>query len=254
MNNTTKSLILGCGILAAAPAYAGIETEVHAGYHSTYEFRGVDFGDDLFEAGIDFNKELMEGLTLNGGLWYGDTDGIDGISGSDFDELDLYIGVTQTMGIFDVNVGYTHYSFPGSNDFLDSDDNTDEFHIGFSTELSCGMGLSLTYYRDVNEIEAGYIEAVATKSYQINDCTGLDLAVGAAYSDGYNLDADTGSELNGFNHYFVSVAAPYDTGKGFVITPYIKYVGADNDLLNDLSSSDGNDDLFLGGVTVSYAF
>ena len=44
MNNITKSLIAGCSLVAATSASAEIETSIHAGYHSNYEFRGVDLG------------------------------------------------------------------------------------------------------------------------------------------------------------------------------------------------------------------
>ncbi len=245
MKNTIKSIMIGGSLLAATPAFAGIETEIHAGYHSIYEFRGVDFGDDLFEAGIDFSYELSEGLSLSGGAWYTDTDGNSGVAA--FDELDLYIGLTKTLGKVDVSVGYTYYSFPGA-----SAGNTDEVYLGVSTELENGIGLSLTYFEDIDVIDGGYLEFEATKSFELSACVSLDLAVGAAWSFDYNADVD-GTALDGFNHYFVSVSTPWAIRDNVTLTPYIKFVGASSDLLNDLESGT-SDDLFLGGVTLSYSF
>jgi hypothetical protein len=241
MNNTIKSLMIGGSLLAATPAFAGIETEIHAGYHSIYEFRGVDLGDDLLEAGIDLSYELTEGLTLTGGAWYADTDG------GDFDELDLYIGLTKTLGRFDLSVGYISYIFPGDTKY-----NTDEVYVGLATKLECGLGLSLTYYHDTNEIDGGYLESKVTKSYELSPCVSLDLAVGSAWSFGYNRDVD-GGDLNDFNHYYAKVATPWTIRENMTLTPYIKYVGAGSDLDNEFGKTD-SDDLFLGGVTLSYSF
>lgn len=228
-------------MLAAAPAYAELETEIHAGYHTIYEFRGVDFGDDLYEAGIDLSYDLGGGFSLSGGAWYADTDG------GDFDELDLYIGLTKTLGPVDLSVGYTYYAFPGA-----SGSNTDEVYLGVATEFEYGIGLSLTYYEDIDVIDGGYLELEATKSFELSACVSLDLAVGAAWSFDYNVDVDGGA-LDGFNHFYISVATPWEILENMTLTPYIKFVGAGSDLDNDFDAT-ASDDLFYGGITLSYAF
>ncbi len=234
--------MIGGSLLAvAATTQAEVEVEIHAGYHSIYEFRGVDFGDNLFEGGLDLSYELAEGLSLSGGAWYADTDG------GDIDELNLYIGLTKTLGKVDVSVGYTSYIFPGASQV-----NTDEVYFGLSTELECGTGLSLTYYHDTNEVDGGYLEGEISKSFELCKSVSLDLAVGAAWSFGYNGDVDGGS-LDGFNHYYVSVSAPWAICENMTLTPYFKFVGADNDLNNDFSKV-ASDDLFIGGITLSYSF
>ena len=244
MNNITKSLIAGCSLVAATSASAEIETSIHAGYHSNYEFRGVDLGDSLFTAGIDASKDLGGGFTANAGIWYGET--FDNGS-NDFEEVDYYVGLTKSFGNFDLSIGYTWYDFPGA-----SAGDTSEWYVGASTEIGYGIGLSLTYFRDVDLFDAAYIELAATKSYKLNACTGLDLGVGVAYSDGYNGDT-SGGDLDGLNHYYISAALPWEAGSGITVTPYIKYVLADADLVSDLES--GNDDnTLLGGVSVSYSF
>ena len=239
--------MIGGSILAAAPAYAELETEIHAGYHSIYEFRGVDFGDDLFEGGIDLSYELADGLSLSGGAWYADTDGNAGNAA--FDELDLYIGLTKTLGPVDVSVGYTSYIFPGAQN-----GNTDEVYVGVATELDNGLGLGLTYFHDTNAFDAGCLEGEATKSYELSACVSLDLAVGAAWSFGYNNEtaAAGGGSLNGFNHYYISVATPWEIRENMTLTPYIKFVGADIDFGNDENGN--SDDLFYAGITLSYSF
>ena len=247
MKTTIKSLLIGGSLLTATSAFAEIEAELYTGYHSIYEFRGVDFGDDLVDIGLDLNYELADGLSLNGGLWYASWDE----AGGEGDELDLYIGLTKTLGDFDVSVGYTKYIFPGASDI-----NTEEVFIGISTELACGLGLALTYYEDVDAIDGGYLEFEAGKSIELTECASLDLAAGAAWSYDYNSEtvaAGDGS-LSGFNHFYLSAALPITLKEDVTLTPYLKFVGADDDLANSSDASDGNDDLFYGGVSLAIAF
>ncbi len=247
MKTTIKSLIIGGSLLTTTTAFAEIEAEIYTGYHSIYEFRGVDFGDDLVDVGVDLNYELADGLSLNGGLWYASWDE----AGGEGDELDLYVGLTKTLGDYDLSVGYTKYMFPGASDI-----NTEEVSVGISTELACGLGLALTYFEDIDAIDGGYLEFEAAKSVSLTDSLSVDLSAGAAWSYDYNSEtvaAGDGS-LSGFNHFFVTAALPIALKEDVTLTPYIKYVGADDDLANSSDASDGNDDLFYGGVSLSIAF
>lgn len=248
MKHAIKSILIGGTMLAAATsAQAELETEIYTGFHSAYEFRGVEFGDDgLFDAGIDLTYDLGSGFSLNGGVWFADSYGSTA-SGGDFEEVDYYISLTKTIGKVDVSLGYTYYDFPGN-----SGGDTNEIFVGLATEFENGIGLSATFYSDYDTIDGDYLEVVATKSWELCACVSLDLAVGAAWSFDYNVDVD-GSSLDGFNHYYISLAAPWAISEKFTLTPYIKFVGADNDLLNDLSDGD-SEDLFLGGISLSYSF
>jgi hypothetical protein len=253
MNTKIKSLILGGAMLSAASAFAGVATEVapvpvvespfsfelHTGYHSIYEFRGVDLGDNLWEAGVDGSYAISDTLSLSGGLWYGDN--------IDFDELDLYVGLTKTVASFDLSVGYTYYAFPGNSE-VDSQ----EFYVGASTEVAYGIGLGLTYFYDFDLIEAGYLEFEATKSFALCETVGLDLTAGAAWSFGYNNDVD-GSSLDGYSHWFASAALPWELREGVTLAPYVKFVGASSDLDNEFGDI-GNKDLVIGGAVLTVTF
>ena len=247
MKTTIKSLLIGGSLLTATSAFAEIEAEIYTGYHSIYEFRGVDFGDDLVDTGVDLSYELADGLSLSGGAWYASWDE----AGGEGDELDLYIGLTKTLGAVDVSVGYTHYFFPGASDI-----NTEEVYLGLATELECGLSLALTYYEDIDAIDGGYLEFEAAKGFELTESVSLDLVAGAAWSYDYNSEtvaAGDGS-LSGFNHFYISAALPIALKEDVTLTPYIKFVAADDDLANTSDASDGNDDLFYGGVSLSVAF
>lgn len=244
-------MILGGGLLAASPAFAGVATdiapvtesrfefEIHTGYHSVYEFRGVDLGDDLWEAGIDGSYAISDTLSLSGGLWYADN--------VDFDELDLYVGLTKSFESFELSAGYTYYLYPG-----DSDADTQEFYVGASTEVAYGVGLGLTYFYDFDAFDGGYLEFEATKSFALCDSFSLDFSAGAAWSFGYNNDVD-GSELDDFNHWFVGLSAPWTVREGVTLAPYIKFVGAGSNLDNEYDQVD-SEDLLLGGAVLTITF
>ncbi|MGB2401868.1 MAG: TorF family putative porin [Akkermansiaceae bacterium] len=246
MKTTIKSLLIGGSLLTATSAFAEIETEFYTGYHSIYEFRGVDLGDDLVDVGLDLNYELAEGLSLNGGAWYASWD-----AGGADDELDLYIGLTKTLGAVDLSVGYTYYMFPG-----DSDANTEEVFLGVSTELDCGLGLALTYYEDIDQISGGYMEFEAAKSFELSESIVVDVAAGAAWCDDYGLNLDVdGSNMDGFNHWYISASLPIEIKEDVSLTPYIKYVDASSDLDSSLVDAGAeSDDHFYAGVSLSVAF
>ncbi len=249
MNNTIKSIMIGGSLLAvAAPAYAEIETSAHVGYNSIYEFRGVDLGDNMIESGVELSTELGGGFSLTAGAWYADVR-----SAPQGNELDLYLAVSKSFGKIDASVGYTYYMYP------DSDlPETHEVFFGLSTELPCGTTIGLTYYSDFDEIDGDYLEFTADHSFKLCFCEGgttLDLSAGAAWSFDYNATTDltvADGHLSGFNHWFVKAAIPFEVSSGVTVTPYVKYVDADADLI--ASPSGQSKDYVIGGVSVSYSF
>jgi hypothetical protein len=84
----------------------------------------------------------------------------------------------------------------------------------------------------------------------------VDVAAGVAWCDDYELNTEVdGSNMDGFNHWYISASVPFEIKEDVSLTPYIKYVGTASELDTDFVSDDeGNDDLFYGGVTLSIAF
>ncbi len=252
MKQAIKSILVGGTMLAAtSAAHAELEAELYTGFHSIYEFRGVELGDDgLIDVGIDLNYDLGSGINLNAGVWYGDSEGS---NGGDFEEIDYYIGLSKSFGAIDLSVGYTYYDFAGSGSY------SDEYFIGLATEFKNGIGVSLNFYDDFNGRSGGrdttegeYLELEGTKSWELSPCVNLDVAVGAAWSFSYNSDVNGGGR-DGFNHYYISVATPWSISEKFTLTPYLKFVGADSDLASDFRTG-RSEDLFYGGVSLSYSF
>ena len=253
MKHAIKSILAGGTLLAAASAaQAELEVEVTAGYHSIYEFRGNDLGDDLFSGSIDLSYDLGKGYTLSGGIWYGDVnDGTAAGGLGNFEEVDYYISLSKSFGPVDLSIGYTYYNFPDA-----SGTDSREWFVSASTELVYGVGLSVTFYDDYDSstsdaVEGEYLEVVFNKSFEICACASLDLAAGAAFSWNYNNDVD-GTGLDGFSHYYVSAAVPYAVTEKFTVTPYIKFVGVSDNFAN--SANGDSEDILLGGVSLSYSF
>jgi hypothetical protein len=86
---------------------------VHVGYSSLYEFRFVDLGSDLIEAGIDLSYDLNENFGLSAGAWYGSVNDSQTF-GNSFNELDLYAAATTSLGPVSLELGYIfYYTFNG---------------------------------------------------------------------------------------------------------------------------------------------
>jgi len=262
MNTKIKSIILGGTMLSAASAFAGVSTEIapvvapvsgveyeaFVGWHSIYEFRGADYGDNMFDAGFGLSNEFSNGYSLSGGVWYADTRG--GSNQDGFNELDLFAAVGKSWGQFDLSLGYTYYTFPNS-----TSSDTSEFSFGVATETYYGIGLGLTYFQDVDALNAGYLEFEASKSFALMDKVGLDLSAGVAWS--FNFSPETvaagGGGLDGYNHFFVKAALPWNFYGDFTVTPYAKYVGVSNDFGSEINTGESENN-FFGGVSLSYSF
>jgi len=259
--------MIGGSILAAAPLFAGVDTEiasasvlmqpevksgaefeVYGGYHTIYEFRGAHLGDDMLDAGLNISGDIGYGLTLSGGLWYAYVLG-DSYADS-FNELDLFVGLSKNFGKVDVSAGFTYYSFPNHGA-----EETSEFNVGISTEFCYGIGLGLTYFYDFELIEGGYLELETTKSFEVAEQLNIDLSAGASWSFGYNPERPPGGDgrLDGFNHWFVKAAAPWNFYGDFSLTPYVKYINVSSDFETEIDNG-ASKDHFYGGISLSYTF
>ncbi len=254
MKHAIKSILAGGTLLAAAStAQAELQVEATAGYHSIYEFRGNDFGDNLTSGSVDLSYDLGQGYTLSGGIWYGDIN--DG-AGTSFEEVDYYVGLSKSFGPVDLSIGYTYYAFPDS-----TGTDSQEWYVSAATELAYGIGFSATFYDDFDQssqdtVEGEYLEFTFSKSFELCACASLDLEAGIALSFNYQNDVD-GTGLDGYSHHYLSAAIPYALSDKFTVTPYIKYVGVSDNFANNANSSrpgGASEDLLLGGVSLSYSF
>lgn len=244
----------------AEPTRDFFEGEVHVGYANMYEFRFVDLGQDLVEAGADVAFDLGGGWSINAGAWYASTnddkyswnagpytvtDDNDVIIErgdvycetwqDSFNELDLYAGIGAEFGIFNFEVGYIYYFYP---DIDDAD--TSEVYASVGVELPWEIGLSTTAYYDIDEFNGLYVDCKVTKSFKFTDCLGLDLAAGVGYGDGHGAQRDNPwnprSTRDGYQGWYISAALPWEIVENVTLTPYVRYTDAASDLVTDIST------------------
>jgi uncharacterized protein (TIGR02001 family) len=240
MRNYNKTI----GALAAVTAFtagvaqAEIEGDVYAGYSTDYIFRGVNLAEDLAEAGVNLSTTcpLTQG-TISLGLWYGSGNDQNGT----FDnQMNTSIGLTKEVGNFDLSIGYINYDHNGAVQI-----DTQEIYVGASTEVFAGVNFGLTAFFDVDANDSLYVEAAASKSFEVNSTVNLNLSAGVGFYDGDDNISD------GFNHWFLGASLPWAARENLTVTPFVKYVQTDSDY-NAGISTDGDE--VIGGVRLSVGF
>jgi hypothetical protein len=234
-----------------AELVAGMEGEIHVGYTNMYEFRFVDLGNDLIESGVDVAYDAgMFGLSA--GAWYGvwDAPGAAGATaGTNWDELDLYAGISYDISDISLELGHITYYFPDLPGAT-----THEVYLSASYDLPYGIGLSSTYYYDWERASGWYWDTGLSYSYEINECLAADFGAGVAFADGQGLQASTsgGSTHDGFQGWYLSAALPWEFREGVTLTPYAKFTDGDSDLAT--GGTTGGQEFFIAGVSLAVGF
>ncbi len=263
MRNYSKTVgaLAAASTLVAGYASAEIEGEVHVGYHNMYEFRFVDFGNDLIESGVDVAADFGA-FGLSAGAWYASFDSVNAAGGTMFganaDELDLYAAASYSVGDLTLELGYIYYYFPDISTAAGFS-NTQEIYLGASYELPFGLSFGSTWYYDFDELNGWYWDNSIGYSIEFNECLSLDLGAGFAFADGHGgqgsskLGVTPGSTADGFQGWYLSAALPWEFREGVTLTPYVKYTDGDGGLVTDLYGTGGQEYL-VGGVTLAVGF
>ena len=242
----TTAGILGCAVLialspanageVAAPKGGGFDTqepfslgaEVSVGYDSSYIFRGVDFGDNLVWGDVNIGVPLSDGVDLTLGAWYAS------LADDDYDELNVYGGVSFDLGAFTLGAGLTWYYFPsGGGDVIEP---------GASIGTSVGpVDLSLGYYFD-ESVDGHYLELAAESTIELTDTLALVPGISISYGDDYY-------GVSGFNNVGLSLALPIALTDTATLTPYIA-----GSIAIDALEDNGEDDHVYGGISLSVSF
>ena len=239
--------------LVAGYASAEIEGEVHVGYSNMYEFRFVDLGSDLIEAGADVSYDAGF-VGLSAGAWYGSVNDSQTV-GNSFNELDLYAAVSKELGPVSLELGYIYYYFTDTPGTLD----TQEVYLSASYEIAWGIAASATYYYDFDSNNGWYLQPELSKTFEFNDCLDLIVSAGVGVSDGHGWQArsarlNPGSTADGFQGWFVKAELPWEFREGVTLAPYLKYTDADSKLAADINNLQGGQEHLIGGVKLSVGF
>ena len=176
-----------------------IGAEVSVGYDTDYMFRGVNLGQDLLWSDVNVSTSLSDGLDLGVGAWYANV-----ADDAGNDELDIYAGLSTSMGDMSVDLGATYYYYPDPT----AGEGTLEFGIGLGTSAG-PIDLSLGLYYDI-DLEAAYYEVGAATSFDLTDTMAVD--VGGAIG---NADGDTLTALT------FTIGVPITLSDSASLSPYV---------------------------------
>ncbi len=210
---------------------SGLEFEIHAGYSTDYIFRGLDFGQDLIETGVDVAWE-WNGLGLSAGAWYATFEN----TNTDFQELDLYGEVSKDFGFANLAVGYIWYNNMTAGGRVDD---AQEVYFSIGREFF-GFDVSLTHFWDIETDNDGYAELALGKGFELSPC--LTLNTGGVL--GYQW------EQSDFAHATAKVSLDWAFTETATLSPYIAHSWA----LSEEGLYGGSENNFFGGAILSVSF
>jgi hypothetical protein len=247
-HNKTKTIgaFMAVVALTSGAAMAEIEGDVYAGYSTQYNFRGVNNGDDLAEAGVNLSTKCpLTGGTITASVWYGSVNADDRL----FDnQMISTLGINKEFGGVDVGFGFIRYDFDNSGGSFFSD--TSEIYLSAATDLYAGVRGKVAFYYDVEVRDGWYMEGTLSKSFEINETVDLTVTGGLSVYQSYAAFSD------GMNQLFITVALPWAIKDNVTLTPYLKYSNVDSDQFSGVNGGnlDFGDNEFFGGVRLNVSF
>ena len=200
------------GTIAAAPAMAEGEWSGNVTLTSDYVFRGFSQTDGAptVQGGFDYEEDQFYA-----GVWASGVDFSDGTS----TEIDLYGGVSPTVGAFDLDFGAIYYLYPDAPD--EPNQNFFEFYAGAATTLgeTVEVGGSVAFSPDYYLETGQSLYTNITAAVPLGDIATLDAGVGYLYftDDDDCMDCD-------YTDFTVGVST---SQKGFDFD--LRYIGSDGD-------------------------
>jgi uncharacterized protein (TIGR02001 family) len=258
--NMKRKMMNWCIALAAAAILTG-QTIVHAeeaekptasvdvGVFSQYIWRGFELSKDsvVIQPSVTLG---YKGVSLN--VWGNlDTDN-EAYDGSKYNETDVTLSYSKSVGITTLTGGYIYYALDGINDSQE---------IFASVGLNTFLSPTITVYREIAHSPAWYVNVGVSHSMNLTEKISLNLAASAGYY--YSDDSDfaevdnPGSKYRELHNGLVSAGLTIPVGDYFSVKPMIAYSFPLSSNAEDYikATSLSNDSSFLyGGVTLSMAF
>lgn len=270
---------------AAPPAVEAPTGDVSVSVLSQYIWRGYE----LSRNSIVIQPSATvgwKGFSIN--LW-GNIDTSPYYGGSDgkryhgtWNETDLTLSYTKTLGLVNLGVGYIYYSLAALNsDGLDRADAQEVFaSIGLNTLLSP----TLTVYKEIDHYRNWYFLLGISHVFELNKMVSLKLAASASYllstyadatlfnaGAGYGgypkFDGDslaTDDKFSNFHDGVVTASLPVKATDKITVTPTLSYVfPLSNEarlemkgqgLKGTATPSERDSSYLYGGVTLSFSF
>lgn len=214
-------------------AHDKLEGHAHLGWESRYFTEGRDAlgGGSLFAGSFELGWKH-----LAGGIWYGNS------PDQRYDELQLSLALTQSVGDFEFYGGYTHLRFP----FDDSHDNELGAGVAWSG-LPLEIELSADIYHSF-DADGYFAEIAAGREFVITDQLSLHVSTPFGINQGYVADGHDGA-----NNMAIRLGLEYALSDAVSVTAHGTYSWA----LGRESAYEGDEqliDFFHGGVGLQWEF
>ena len=189
---------------------------------------------------------------------------------SAWNETDLTLSYSKTLGLFTVGGGYAYYSLGSLNkDAVDRHDSQELFAtVGLNTLLSP----ALTIYKEIDHYRNWYFLLGVSHVFELHKMVSLKLAASASYL--LSTDADSYPKFDGnalpttdkfsnFHDGTMSASLPVKVTDRVTITPTLSYIfplsgDAKDEMkgygLKGTVPSERDSSYLVGGITASFSF
>jgi hypothetical protein len=224
---------------------------VDLGLFSQYIWRGYELSKNslVIQPSVTLG---YKGVSLN--VW-GNLDTNNYVANqSQFNETDITLSYTKTLGMFNLTGGYIYYGLESA---------TDSQEVFAAVGLNTLLKPTITIYREVGSTPAWYVNVGVSHSLEIVNKITFDMAASAGY---YYSDDSSFHEANNINSKYrelhnglVSAGFTIPVGEYFSVKPMLAYSfplsSKAKDYLEQANQVYSRDASFLyGGVTLSMAF
>ena len=210
------------------------ENEITLGYDSHYVFRGELIQKNVGWTQWSLDVPLSDSFNLNVNPWYyHDLD-------SDFNELDINVTLSASLGTYEVAAAYSGYYYPrgglGNGEGVGDEQ---EFALSVAHDIFSLKATALAAYNVGRD--GYYFELLVAQPYEINDTFSLELGVAVGFDAGYFASG------MGFNHVQAMLSFPIKLSKSMELRPYIagNFPGGHLDY---------EDTRLFGGVQLGFSF
>lgn len=224
---------------------------VDMGFFSQYIWRGFELSKNslVIQPSVTVG---YKGVNLN--VW-GNLDTNNYVADqSQFNETDVTLSYTKTLGMFNLSGGYIYYGLESV---------TDSQELYASVGLNTILKPTITIYREVGSTPAWYVNVGVSHSLEVVNKITFDMAASAGY---YYSDDDSFHEANNVNSKYrelhnglISAGFTIPFLEYFSVKPMLAYSfplsSKAKDYLEEANQAYSRDASFLyGGVTLSMAF
>jgi hypothetical protein len=188
-----------------------------------------------------------------------------------WNETDLTLSYTKTLGLFNVGGGYIYYSLASLN--KDAADRNDSQELFATVSLNTLLSPTLTVYKEIDHYRNWYFQLGISHAFEFNKTVSLKLAASAGYLLSTDADtypkfdsnaAATSDKFSNFHDGTVSASLPVKATDRITITPTLSYIfpltGDAKDEMKGLGlkgtalPSERDSSFFVGGILASFSF